>query len=88
MFYEMNKQDAKLMGKLNELAGLCTIAWRGRRVYFSKFYGGRFVAVFWKPWAAMDKGRTYIVPLDTVANAENLRDAIAILEEELREAKA
>lgn len=87
MFYEMTARDAKLLGKLAELTALCNTAWLRRRVYFMKFYGGRFVYVFWKEWAAMGKSRRYAVPLDTVANEDNLRSAIGIMEAELREAK-
>lgn len=86
MFYEMTERDARLLGELSELTALCNIAWRHKRVYFAKFYNGRFAAVFWKPWAAMDKERTYVVPIDTVANEENLCDAIDLIRAELEAA--
>lgn len=88
MFYEMTERDAQLLGQLRELVALAGIVWRGRRVYFDEFYGGRYIAVWWLPFVKNDEERTYVVPLDTVADEAHLREAIRRMEAEIQEAAA
>ncbi len=88
MFYELTQEDAELLGVLMALVARANILWARRRWYDLKFYQGRYFELSWRPWEYTATGRAFIAPIDTVADAEHLRDAIEAVRRDIEKAGA